>query len=198
MRKADMKRTEEKRREILAAAARCFKQDGLSGTSISKICAEARMSPGHLYHYFSGKEAIVEAMAQLYLKSVQQEIDTSTEGADIEQAFIGELHRADHPQAYGDCSILFDLIAEAQRNPKIGEILTGSTRLVRRILEGLIINGQHRGTIDSRLKPPETAMMLIALLDASQIASIRDPGMSANAIRKSVIVMMRRFLDLDA
>ena len=40
---------EGRRQEILAAAHRCFLRHGLQGASISMICKEAAMSPGHLY-----------------------------------------------------------------------------------------------------------------------------------------------------
>ena len=68
MRKLDPVKHEEKRREILNAAERCFVRDGLQGASISSICAEARISPGHLYHYFTSKEAIVSAMIEVRLE----------------------------------------------------------------------------------------------------------------------------------
>ncbi|EFG4742194.1 helix-turn-helix transcriptional regulator, partial [Escherichia coli] len=47
---------EGRRQEILAAAHRCFLRHGLQGASISMICKEAAMSPGHLYHYFPSKD----------------------------------------------------------------------------------------------------------------------------------------------
>lgn len=34
---------------------------------MSMICKEAEISPGHLCHYFPGKEAIIEQMADEYL-----------------------------------------------------------------------------------------------------------------------------------
>ncbi len=67
MRKVDPVKYEEKRRDILQAAMQCFVRDGFRGASISDICAAAGISPGHLYHYFPGKEAIIGAMAETRL-----------------------------------------------------------------------------------------------------------------------------------
>lgn len=67
VRKVVPEQHEGKRQEILAAAHRCFLRNGLQGASISMICKEAGMSPGHLYHYFPSKEAIIEQMADDYL-----------------------------------------------------------------------------------------------------------------------------------
>jgi len=67
MRKCDAQigpaKHEEKRREVLDAAETCFVRAGIRGASISEISAEAKMSSGHIYHYFPSKEAIVAAMA---------------------------------------------------------------------------------------------------------------------------------------
>jgi len=67
MRKVDPVKHEKKRRDILEAAARCFARDGFRGASTADICAEAKISPGHLYHYFASKEAIMGAMAEAKL-----------------------------------------------------------------------------------------------------------------------------------
>jgi len=56
MRKVEEAKHDEKRRQILKAAKRCFIRHGFRGASISDICAEARISPGLLYHYFENKK----------------------------------------------------------------------------------------------------------------------------------------------
>jgi TetR/AcrR family transcriptional repressor of uid operon len=68
MRKVDPVKHEEKRREILTAAQRCFARDGFQGASTSQTCKEAKNSPGHLYHYFASKEDIVKAIAEMRLE----------------------------------------------------------------------------------------------------------------------------------
>ncbi len=55
--------SDERRRQILAAARICFARAGFHGASMGQICAEAQMSPGALYRYFPSKDAIIEAIA---------------------------------------------------------------------------------------------------------------------------------------
>src|SRR5215467_9131451 len=62
MRRLDPVKHEEKRQEILAAAKACFARDGFLGISIADICQEAGISPGHLYHYFDSKDAILDVV----------------------------------------------------------------------------------------------------------------------------------------
>ena len=64
---SDPVKHEQKRGEILGAALRCFIRDGFRGASTTDICAEAGISPGHLYHYFPSKVAIIEAMIDMGL-----------------------------------------------------------------------------------------------------------------------------------
>ena len=62
MRKIDPARQQERRRQILAAAAECFAENGFHATSTAQICARAGMSPGNLFHYYASKAEIIEAL----------------------------------------------------------------------------------------------------------------------------------------
>jgi len=53
------RRNEARRLEILRAAARVFRRLGVSGAGMREIADEAGLSPGNLYHYFSGKDQIL-------------------------------------------------------------------------------------------------------------------------------------------
>ena len=52
-------RREANRAQIVAAARRCFSRDGFHQTSMPDIAAEAGVSVGAPYRYFSGKEEII-------------------------------------------------------------------------------------------------------------------------------------------
>ena len=54
---------EERRTEIIAAARKCFSEKGFHGTSMRSIFAEANLSSGSFYNYFTSKTEVVrEAM----------------------------------------------------------------------------------------------------------------------------------------
>lgn len=56
-------RREARRSEIVAAARRCFSRDGFHQTSMPDIAAEAGLSTGAPYRYFSSKEEIILEIA---------------------------------------------------------------------------------------------------------------------------------------
>jgi AcrR family transcriptional regulator len=53
------RRAEARRLEILRAAARIFRRQGYAEAGMRDIAAEADLSPGNLYHYFSGKDELL-------------------------------------------------------------------------------------------------------------------------------------------
>ncbi len=52
----------ERRDEILDAALVCFVERGFHGTAVPLVAKEAGVAEGTLYHYFPGKEALVNAV----------------------------------------------------------------------------------------------------------------------------------------
>ncbi|WP_310964329.1 TetR/AcrR family transcriptional regulator [Nocardioides terrisoli] len=50
------------RRALIDVAARLFAQYGYAGTSLDAIVSGARVTKGALYHHFSGKQAVYEAV----------------------------------------------------------------------------------------------------------------------------------------
>src|SRR3546814_9956155 len=153
MRKLDPVKHEEKRREILNAAERCFVRDGLQGASISSICAEARISPGHLYHDFASKEAIVSAMIEVRLEEAAARFAKLAEGADVLSALFCEIEvtRSGHPR------LVLEALSEANRNPAMAKALQKHTKGVHSLLADLLGKGQAAGAIDPSLDRHMTA-----------------------------------------
>jgi AcrR family transcriptional regulator len=76
-------RNEARRLDILRAAARVFRRGGIAAAGMREIAEEAGLSPGNLYHYFSGKDEILlfcqERTLERMLAAVLQAQGTAAE-----------------------------------------------------------------------------------------------------------------------
>ncbi len=177
MRKVDPARQQEKRREILAAAVCCFERDGLRGATIADICAEAKISPGHLYYYFSSKEAIVEAMVDAKLDQAAAGLDRMMQGGNAVMTLVDEVARFSLSKGGVSQAFLFDLMAEAGRNPAIEKILRERTKTLRDLLADYLQAAQEAGKIDRSLDPGLTAAILLCTIDGLQSWPIKGDGL---------------------
>jgi TetR/AcrR family transcriptional regulator, repressor for uid operon len=175
VRKVDPVKHEEKRREILEAAAHCFGRSGFQGASTASICDEAGISAGHLYHYFASKEAIIEAIAAANLQRMAARFGEVASGTSVVEAFVAHLDWTINEQASRGTPMVFDIFAEASRNPTVAQILDGHTRGIRKLLADLLRHGQARGEIDQAIDPEQVAPVLISILDGSKTLALRNP-----------------------
>jgi AcrR family transcriptional regulator len=67
---------EQRRRQILQAARRCFIRKGFHQTSMQDIFREAELSAGAVYRYFKSKNDIIRVIAAEGRDSVTRELET--------------------------------------------------------------------------------------------------------------------------
>ena len=111
-----------RRTQILEAAKRCFRSIGFQATSVDRIAAEAGVSVGLLYRFFTSKAALIEAIvveeAEAQLTQFGALIDAS--GAD---AFdVAPLVKRGLAQVSPDrerMALMFEMAAELCRNPSL-------------------------------------------------------------------------------
>ena len=193
MRKVDPVRHEEKREEILAAAERCFARSGFHGATVAQICDEAGISPGHLYHYFTSKEAIIGAIASAGLEYTKARFAEVGEDQDPIRTLVSEFERLKALNRTKS-GVLIDVLAEAARNPAIGKILQDTSEDMRKLLAEFLRRGQAHGQIDPALDADMASALLISMIDSLKTLPIRaptiDPKRSADVLDK----MITRFL----
>ena len=70
-------RNEARRLDILRAAARVFRRRGIAAAGMREIAEEAGLSPGNLYHYFSGKDEILLFCQERTLERMLAAVDAA-------------------------------------------------------------------------------------------------------------------------
>ncbi len=194
MRTVDPAKYEEKRQEILLAAGRCFGRSGFQGATISAICAEAKISPGHLYHYFASKEAIISAMAEGSVANAELRFQEMARASDALTALIGSLKRVKGHGARAGRAIMLDLLVEAGRNPAIAVILRDHSRALRDQLAAFLRQGQERGQVDPDLDADVAAAVLLSVMDGAMTLRLRDPDQDTDQSIQLLQTMIVRFL----
>lgn len=192
-RKVDPVKHEEKRREILAAAGRCFVKDGFRA-STSDICAEAKVSPGHLYHYFPSKEAIIAGLIDAGLAQAMKHFRRTVDGPDVLAAFLAEFDRVEAVPDRSVQLLLLDMLAEAGRNAEIRKILHKHSLDICEMLADFLRKGQSQGQIDPQLDPSTAAVTLFGIIDGSKVLAARYPEHDVRKTNEYQKLLITRFL----
>lgn len=123
-----------RRKQVLDAAAECFRKEGFHGCSIAKISKAASMSPGHIYYHFDNKEAIVEALVRQQENSLLDMInDIKTSPVEEELVEILVRHTAENVKRHTSdmfIGLWLEITAESARNPSVASLLIQSRKAI--------------------------------------------------------------------
>lgn len=180
MRKIDPEKYEAKRREILAAALSCFARGGFHGTTTAEICAEARMSPGNLFHYFASKGAIIEAIVE----EDRREVAALYAAAEGEEDLFGELLRIVDRNLASFAEPVYvrigmEILAEAVRNPRVFEMVARNEAEKKAALARMLASAIDRGQVAPTVEPERAADWILLLLDGAFGRAAIDPAFKA-------------------
>jgi TetR/AcrR family transcriptional regulator, repressor for uid operon len=194
LRKVDPAKFEGKRCRILEAAGRCFQRAGFRGASIADICTEAGISPGHLYHYFASKEAIIETMTEFALQQAHSQFTRMLEKPDIVQAFLDEIDTGQRRSQERGSTLLIEVLAESTRNPVVAAILHRWSDGLRDLFTQFVREGQERGQVDRHLDAQMTAAILVNAIESAANLSLKDPKFDRKKGAEMMKMLVSRFL----
>ncbi|WP_437888092.1 TetR/AcrR family transcriptional regulator [Phytobacter sp. V91] len=174
-------KSKERRKQVIDAAAKCFRELGFHGCSIAKISKAAGMSPGHIYYHFANKEAIVEALVSHQESSLYELINEIALSPPDERIAVSlkrhtarmvDIHTS--PEFNG---LWLEIAAEASRNPGVAEVLQLSHDGIHAKLEEEFLK-RARTNSDADMHRIRTGMDVIASLFSglSQHAATRALG----------------------
>ncbi len=166
----------EKIQHILDAAVICFAKKGFHSTTTAEICREAGMSPGHVFHYFSSKQEIIEAIAEndriifadIFAENVNEEkvVDSIVAIIRAVVKYITVYHVS--------ARLCIEINAEATRNPEIMKIFLENEKLNKQALTDLITIGIKNGEIAKDLQPSIITDWLFILTNGILCYSVTD------------------------
>ncbi|WP_158279266.1 TetR/AcrR family transcriptional regulator [Azospirillum humicireducens] len=179
-----------RRRQVVDAAAECFRREGFHGTSIARISQIAGMSPGHIYHYFDSKETIVEALVKQEEGDFAELLQLLAEDTEVDflDAMFRQmdelLDRILKPQRV---ALMLEIAAEAARNPRIASILQESDRRLSQRFAALA--GARGETAIAAVDDPDSRArleILALLLSGLTLRSVHVPEIDRQRIVRSI------------
>ncbi|OSM01570.1 putative transcriptional regulator [Magnetofaba australis IT-1] len=185
-------RAEQRRKQVLDAAAECFLKYGFRGASIARISKVAGMSPGHIYHFFPNKEAIIAGIVARRLE-IGLELVAGFEAA--EQPFEAMVRDVDTIMARKTESeysgMWLEILAESARNPKIAAIIQEADRAMRERITKLEALARQRRGVESSLPTEAVTEVAMALFEGMSNRIVLNPEMD----RKQAEAVLRHALE---
>lgn len=190
-------RSEQRRQQILLAAAGCFERRGFHNASIAEISKVAGMSVGHIYHYFANKEAIIQAMVENRAEEIVQAMEEMRSREDVFAALVdcaGEnLNRSTRASA---AALKIEVLAEAARNPQILSTLHDADRISQTQLRETLLRvspalGECPKALDAK------ANVIAALFDGLAIRTLVNPDFDRSAVIEALRLALRGVLNIS-
>jgi len=192
---------EARKKQILHGAMVCFSKKGFHQTTMQDICTKARLSPGAVYRYFSGKEEIIRAMFDenlqrelTMIKEINESSADSKHGLDeMAAVFFGMLER---PQR---CSLELniELWAESFRNPRIMEFRRKIVDAIIHAIASVIRQAQERGEINPKLDPEYIARVMVSHYHGLLLQKASDPQVEVSKFVATMKEMTRGLFILE-
>jgi AcrR family transcriptional regulator len=189
--------SEDKRRLILGAAVRVFAREGYHDARVGDIAKEAGVAYGLVYHYFTSKEAVLEAVFRetwgLMLAAIHDVEERGGPAPDQLRRVCKIVLRA-----WGDDPDLVRvLVREVARSPKIQREIDEIEQAFA-ALERIIERGQQEGTFTTALAARTVALMLYGaleeLLTAWVLAQLPDDEAAVAEAEQTVVAVFTKGL----
>ena len=135
------------RGKIVSAAWKLFYEQGYEDTTVEDIIFESETSKGTFYHYFEGKDALLETLSVLFDEKYQELMESMDESMD---ALAALEHLNWELFVMIDNSVPLELLSRLLSSQLItrGEKhLLDRKRVYFRLLRQIIIRGQERGEL---------------------------------------------------
>jgi AcrR family transcriptional regulator len=187
------------RERIVERAAELFAEQGVAATSLDEVLAAAGAGKSQLYHYFRGRDELVEAAVGLrcaqVLAGLTQALGAVTSLAELERALAGF---ADGYEQMGlpGCPI-GSLAAEvAERNEEARLHTAAAFDAWERLFADALERMRDRGELRADASPAALATALLASIEGGMVLSQtrKDPASLRIAVQAG-LAHVRSYLD---
>ena len=189
--------TKRRRLQIIEAAERSFRKRGFHATTLREIAAEFGMSVGHIYNYFSGKDAILEALIHQKIDDFLSILTRPHPGANTLRDRLGRI-----VDMYIDpevAPIVLAVNSEALINESVLRILKASRQRMAKFIVDLVRkDGEQVGewTAERTAVIRHRVIATLAMLEGLHIAVLFD-DVDGAVLREVVIDRLISLRDVE-
>lgn len=189
-------RAKGRREQILDAASECFAREGFHGASIARISKMSGMSPGHIYHFFDNKEAIVkgivERMATRWLELLQPyptNLDVVPLIAERSRIAARERTRADF------VGLWLEVLAETARNTPVAQAVNDADQAIRTAITDQVRYIRAARGVRNDTPIEATIEVVLALFEGLTNRSVVNRDFKCEAVDEVMMVAIRAALE---
>ena len=178
MAEASLKMTDDRREQVLRAAERSFIASGFHGARMAQIAKEAKMSAGHIYHYFESKEQIIAEMIRSHFEEKMATLERYRDAGDrVVDLMIENLTNsvATNTDPFWS-TLMLEIAAEATRNAEIASSLRSMDAEMKSRVLGYLRSGLNQDDLDTRLE------IFVALMQGLGMRNIINPNLDKDAV----------------
>src|SRR5437773_11544640 len=176
--------------QILDAALVCFAKRGFHQTSMHDISAEAGISVGLIYRYFHNKEAVIAAMADRHKKQIDEILKHARQAPNLRESLetLFTAHCGE-TEPHVTAAFVVDLFAEASRNSRVAELVSGVCETSMSGVTDLIARSPEGKASD--LSPREMAELIFAVNDGMLLRGVLRVGQVPSQSRERQLEVVR-------
>lgn len=179
-----------RRQQIIEAAYRCFARKGFHQTTMREIYEEAGLSPGAVYHYFDGKDAIIRASFEFDRERSLDLFEQAAASPDPLQALRGLVEfffqGLESAAALGAGRVNVQGWGEALVNPVLLDSVRSGFDGYLDALTTTVQNAQGTGQIEPGVDPQMVGRMFLSLYFGMELQKALFPEIEIGLYRSAI------------
>jgi len=189
-------RAAERREQILDAASTCFAKDGFHAATIAEISRLAGMSPGHIYHFFENKEAIVSGIVQRVTERWVGLLNPSPTDKDIAETIADRATLGMRERTRADfVGLWLEVLAETARNVSLARAVHAADRQLRDAVIEQIGYLRSMLGIDTGTPHDVIADVVLALYEGLSNRSVSNPDFDVTRLEAVLVATTRTVIE---
>lgn len=185
---------EERRRQIVDAAACCVRRSGFHAASMAEIAQTAGLSVGQIYRYFDNKEAIISAIVARDVAEMREWFaEMQGHQGELVDAIVDNCASAiDEHYDRERAALDLEVSAEAARNPAVAAMVEAADAEKRALGRGLLRELAPDDCDEDQLSARHEVLCM--LFEGMSVRGVNNPGADREAITRVLQATVRRLL----